>query len=445
MNIAIIGTGYVGLVTGTCFADKGNKVICVDIDQNKIATLKKGKNPIYEPGLDELLQKNIANGNLTFTTHLKEATDVCDVILLALPTPPNEDGSADLSHVLKVASQLGEMIDSYKVIVNKSTVPVGTGDKVYNFIASKAKHDFDVVSNPEFLREGMAVEEFMNPDRVVIGTSSQKAYDVMKSIYLDFVNGNENLIIQMDIRSAEMTKYAANAFLAARLSFINEIANLCEITGANIENVKNGMGHDKRIGMHFLNAGIGYGGSCFPKDVKALINTANENSYDFKILKTVDEVNNRQRLKLYDKVKRYFKNLHGKKLAVWGLAFKPETDDVREAPAKYNLKKLVIEGAQISAYDPQAMHNFQLYGIENITYLDNALDCLKDADALLIMTEWSEFKKVDLKQVASLLKDKVVFDGRNLYSPKEMAELGFYYECIGMPLHKNESLKKKLS
>jgi len=438
MNITIIGTGYVGLVTGTCFADKGNKVMCMDIDEQKIKKLREGIIPIYEPGLELLLKKNIEKNNLCFTLSIDEALCHSDIIFLALPTPPNEDGSADLSHVLKVAHLIGEKIDRYKLIVNKSTVPVGTADKVKSFIASHTTIHFDVISNPEFLREGMAVEEFMHPDRVIIGTDSEVAQDIMKELYAPFILHNAQLVY-MDIRSAEMSKYAANAFLATRLSFINEIANLCERTGANIDEVKNGIGYDKRIGHHFLNAGAGYGGSCFPKDVKALINTANDHNYDFQILKTVDKVNKNQRLILFDKINDFYKGqLKNKVFAVWGLAFKPKTDDVREASAKYVIKKLVQNGAKVQAYDPKAMNNFMLYGIEHVIYKTSAINCLLNADALIIMTEWDEFKNFDLKKLYNKLPSHIVFDGRNIYDINAMQSLGFHYESIGRKKINNE-------
>lgn len=432
MKITIIGTGYVGLVTGTCFAEKGNTVTCVDIEERKITQLQLGISPIFEPGLEELIKKNNANKKLHFTTQLEAAVLDSEVIFLALPTPPNEDGSADLSHVLNVALQLGNIIKSYKVIVNKSTVPVGTGNKVHNFIAQNAVCEFDVVSNPEFLREGMAVQEFMHPDRVVLGTSSPKAEKIMRELYAPFLEKPDENIVVMDIKSSEMTKYAANAFLATRLSFINEIANVCELTGANIENVKKGIGLDHRIGKHFLNAGVGYGGSCFPKDVKALINTATEYNYDFKILKTVDKVNKHQRLVLYDKIMKYYDtSIENKIFAVWGLAFKPDTDDVREAPAKYILQKLIREGAKIVAYDPEAITNFKLFALDNITYRSDAYECLPDADALLIITEWNEFKNADLALVKATIKNPVVFDGRNVWKVEEAVQHGFEYFSIG--------------
>jgi UDPglucose 6-dehydrogenase len=431
MKISVIGTGYVGLVTGICFAETGNHVICVDINKAKIERLIAGEIPIYEPGLDVLFERNTSQGRLKFTTDLADAIKQTDIIFLALPTPPGEDGSADLSYILGVAKQLGSIIDNYKVIVDKSTVPVGTAEKVIAAIAENAKVEFDVVSNPEFLREGKAVEDFMKPDRVVIGTSSDKARQIMGKLYEPFVRQG-NPIIYMDERSAELTKYAANSYLATRISFMNEIANLCELVGADVDMVRKGMGSDNRIGKRFLFPGVGYGGSCFPKDVQALAKTAGENSYDFRILNSVMEVNEIQKRVMVKKVKNFFRgNLTGKKLAVWGLAFKPDTDDIREAPALYIIQDLLDEGVTISAFDPEAMANVKKEMGDKITYAHDEYDAVKDADALLIVTEWSVFRNPDFDQLKSLMKGKVIFDGRNLYDTEDLEAQGFYYNSIG--------------
>lgn len=431
MNIAVIGTGYVGLVTGTCLAETGNHVICVDINEDKVQKMKAGVVPIYEPHLDLLFERNIKQGRLTFTTNLAEAIEHAKIIFLALPTPPGEDGSADLSYILGVANDLGKIIKDYKVIVDKSTVPVGTADKVREAIAKHSKVEFDVVSNPEFLREGFAVDDFLKPDRVVIGTSSDKARKTMEELYKPYVRQG-NPIIFMDERSAELTKYAANAFLATKITFMNEIANLCEKLGADVDAVRIGIGSDARIGKRFLFPGIGYGGSCFPKDVQALARSASDASYDFKILEAVMNVNDKQKTIIVPRIKTYFKNnLKGKKIALWGLAFKPDTDDIREAPALYIIEELLKEGAIISAYDPEAMNNVRNLIGDKITYALNEYDALMDADALLISTEWSLFRTPDFEKVAELLKNKVIFDGRNLYDVQQMKNLGFYYSSIG--------------
>lgn len=431
MKIAVVGTGYVGLVTGTCFAEMGNHVVCVDIDVKKVESMRDGVIPIYEPHLDVLFERNIKQGRLSFTTVLNDAIADAQVIFLALPTPPGEDGSADLSYVLGVADQLGKIIQDYKIIVNKSTVPVGTAEKVTNVVAKNAKVGFDVVSNPEFLREGFAVDDFMKPDRVVIGTQSDKAKKVMSDLYAPFLRQG-NPIYFMDERSAEITKYAANAFLAAKITFMNEIANLCERVGANVDAVRIGIGSDNRIGKRFLFAGIGYGGSCFPKDVQALAKTANEYKYDFKMLASVMDVNENQKLVLVDKVKKHYNgNLKGKKFALWGLAFKPDTDDIREAPALYIIDELLKEGANISAFDPEAMSNVKNVLGDKISFTEDQYKALKDADALLIATEWSLFRTPEFDKMASLLKRKVIFDGRNLYDLQRMKELGYYYSSIG--------------
>jgi UDPglucose 6-dehydrogenase len=431
MKIAVVGTGYVGLVTGTCFAETGNQVTCVDINQEKVQQMQAGKIPIYEPGLDDLFQRNTQEGRLHFTTSLKEGIEGAKVIFLALPTPPGADGSADLKYILQVANDLGPILSDYTVIIDKSTVPVGTSDKVRAAIAKNATVDFDVVSNPEFLREGVAVEDFMKPDRVVIGTQSDRAKDLMSRLYAPLVRQG-NPIIFMDERSAELTKYAANAFLATKITFMNEIANLCELVGANVDEVRKGIGTDSRIGKRFLFAGIGYGGSCFPKDVQALAKTSAENDYEFKILDSVMQVNESQKTKLIPHLAKHFKgDLAGKKIAMWGLAFKPYTDDIREAPALYNIDALLELGATVSAYDPEAMgHVKQLMG-DKITFTKNPYEALENADALLIVTEWPQFRTPDFERMDSLLKNKVIFDGRNLYELNQMQELGYTYYSIG--------------
>lgn len=431
MKIAVIGTGYVGLVTGTCFAETGNQVICVDIDEKKVAKMKNGVIPIYEPGLEELFLRNSNEGRLKFTTSLSEGIKDAQVIFLALPTPPGADGSADLKFILKVADDLGPILENYAVIIDKSTVPVGTAEKVYAAIANHAKVDFDVVSNPEFLREGVAVEDFMRPDRVVIGTKSEKAKVVMTKLYAPLVRQG-NPVIFMDERSAEMTKYAANAFLATKITFMNEIANLCEKVGANVDDIRRGIGTDSRIGKRFLFAGIGYGGSCFPKDVQALEKTSTDFDYDFKILKAVMDVNESQKTRLIPMINDYFGgDLKGKTFAIWGLAFKPYTDDIREAPALYNIDALLAAGATIKAYDPEAMPNVKELIGDKITYTTGPYEALKDADALLIMTEWPQFRTPEFEVMNVLLKNKVIFDGRNLYDLGEIADKGYTYYSIG--------------
>jgi len=431
MNIGVVGTGYVGLVTGTCFAEMGNHVVCVDIDQAKVDSMKQGKIPIYEPHLDVLFERNIKQNRLSFTTDLAEAVKKASVIFLALPTPPGEDGSADLSYVLGVADQLGSLLTDYKIVINKSTVPVGTAEKVHDAIAKKYKGAFDVISNPEFLREGFAVDDFMKPDRVVIGTRSERAKQVMQDLYAPFLRQG-NPIYFMDERSAELTKYAANSFLATKITFMNEIANLCEKVGANVDAVRIGIGADNRIGKRFLFAGIGYGGSCFPKDVQALEHTSKQYDYDFRILQSVMEVNDAQKLVLVEKVKKYFKgNLKGKHFALWGLAFKPDTDDIREAPALYIIDELLKAGATVKAFDPEAMNNVKKLLGDKIVFATDEYDALKDADALLIATEWSLFRTPDFGRIDTLLKEKIIFDGRNLYDPAKMKEMGYYYNSIG--------------
>ncbi len=436
MKIAVVGTGYVGLVTGTCFAETGNNVTCVDIDAAKVDQMKKGIIPIYEPGLEVLFKRNCDEGRLHFTTDLAAAVKEAKIIFLALPTPPGEDGSADLSYIMGVAKDLSEIITDYKVIVDKSTVPVGTADKVHAVLAEKLSEDlFDVVSNPEFLREGAAVEDFLRPDRVVVGTQSTKAKEVMQRLYDPFVRQG-NPILFMDERSAEMTKYAANSYLATRITFMNEIANLCEKVGANVDMVRMGMGSDSRIGKRFLFPGVGYGGSCFPKDVQALAKSAKEYTYDFQILRSVMSANDLQKRILAEKIKRYFKgNLNGITIGIWGLAFKPNTDDIREAPSLYIIDELLKFGATIKAYDPEAMKNFgAIYG-DKIMLVNNQYEAIDRADALAIITEWSVFRTPDFGRVESLLKNKVIFDGRNVYDLKEMKDRGFHYESIGrMPV-----------
>ena len=431
MKVAIVGTGYVGLVTGTCLAETGNDVICVDIDKEKVKKLNNNIMPIYEPDLDTLFERNVKAGRLNFTTNLEEAAVKSDIIFLALPTPPGEDGSADLSYILGVADELGKIIKEYKIIVNKSTVPVGTAEKVIAAISKNTNVEFDVVSNPEFLREGLAVDDFMKPDRIVIGTKSEKARKRMEELFSPFVRQG-NPIIFMDERSSELTKYASNSYLATRITFMNEIANICDIIGANVDLVRIGMGSDTRIGKRFLFPGIGYGGSCFPKDVSALHKSAKEYGYDFKILDSVMDVNEKQKTIIVGKIKDYFKNnLKGKKIAIWGLAFKPDTDDIREAPSLYIIKKLLEEGASISAFDPEAMENVRKIFGDKIEFVKDHYEALKDADALVIATEWSLFRTPDFNKMSKYMKDKVIFDGRNLYDLNQIEELGFYYRSIG--------------
>ncbi|RYZ54086.1 MAG: UDP-glucose/GDP-mannose dehydrogenase family protein [Sphingobacteriales bacterium] len=433
MQIAIIGTGYVGLVTGTCFAETGNNVVCIDINEEKIAQLRQGKTPIYEPGLDNLLERNIRDKRLTFTTSLSEGIQGAQIIFLALPTPPGKDGEADLQYVLGVAADLSNLITEYTVIVNKSTVPVGTAEKVSAVLALNLDRElFDVVSNPEFLREGVAVDDFLKPDRVVIGTSSERAKKLMEELYGPFVRQG-NPIYFMDERSSEMTKYAANAYLAMRISFMNEMAILCEKAGANVDSVRTGMGSDSRIGKRFLFPGVGYGGSCFPKDVQALARTAREYDFDFRLVETTMKVNDRQKTVLGRKVKEYFGNdLTGRTFAIWGLAFKPETDDIREAPALELIKELLASGASVRAFDPEAMNNVKAtLGEEGIYYAKEQYDTIEGADALIIVTEWSEFRNPDFKRIEESLRHPAIFDGRNVYTLDKMQSLPFFYESIG--------------
>ena len=431
MKIAVVGTGYVGLVTGTCFAETGNDVTCVDIDKSKVEKLSNGQITIYEPGLEKLFLRNVKEERLRFTTSLEEGIKDAQIIFLALPTPPGEDGSADLKYILGVADHLGKILTDYKVIVDKSTVPVGTAEKVHNHIAKHCKCEFDVVSNPEFLREGVAVEDFMKPDRVVIGTESEKARKIMGDLYAPFVRQG-NPILFMDERSAELTKYAANSFLATKISFMNEIAQLCERLKADVDMVRRGIGSDERIGKRFLFPGIGYGGSCFPKDVQALAKSSTDAGYEFKILNAVMDVNETQKLHLMPKIKRFFKdNLKGRKFAMWGLAFKPNTDDIREAPALYMIDELMNAGATVCVYDPEAMENVKNLIGDKISYAENQYDCLHGADALIIATEWNEFRTPNFLKIVTSLKNKVIFDGRNLFETNAIKELGFYYESIG--------------
>jgi UDPglucose 6-dehydrogenase len=431
MNITVVGTGYVGLVTGTCFAETGNKVTCVDIDQEKVKKLKNGEITIYEPGLEILFERNIRQGRLSFTTSLEEGIAGAKIIFLALPTPPGADGAADLKYVLGVADQLGKILKDYCVIVDKSTVPVGTAEKVHEKIAANAKVGFDVVSNPEFLREGVAVEDFMKPERVVVGTSSEKAKKIMEALYAPFVRQG-NPIIFMDERSAELTKYAANSFLATKITFMNEIANLCELLGADVDAVRKGIGTDSRIGKRFLFPGIGYGGSCFPKDVQALARSSDEVNYDFKILDAVMEVNHAQKTKMIPLLKNHFKNdLKGKTIAIWGFSFKPHTDDIREAPALENINELLAAGAIVKGHDPEAMNNVKKILGDKIQYFEDPYEAAKNADAILIATEWPEFRTPDFERLSTLLKNKLIFDGRNLYDLPQMKELGFTYFSIG--------------
>lgn len=439
MKIAVIGTGYVGLVTGTCFSETGNTVTCVDIDEAKVNKLRNGEITIYEPGLEKIFLRNLKEERLFFTNNLEEGIKDASIIFLALPTPPGEDGSADLRYVLGVAADLGKLFkpDDYKVIVDKSTVPVGTAEKVKAAViktgTDSIASSFDVVSNPEFLREGVAVDDFMKPDRVVIGTNSERAKKLMGDLYAPFVRQG-NPVIFMDERSAELTKYAANSFLAAKISFMNEIAQLCELLGADVDMVRRGIGSDERIGKRFLFPGIGYGGSCFPKDVQALVKSANEVKYDFKILNAVMDVNEEQKLHLIPKIKRYFNNdLKGKHFALWGLAFKPNTDDIREAPALYMIDALTAEGATVCAFDPEAMKNVEQTIGGKIEYAENQYGALKNADALIIATEWNEFRTPDFLKIVSSLKNKAIFDGRNLFDVAAIRELGFHYESVGRP------------
>ncbi|MBB2145573.1 nucleotide sugar dehydrogenase [Pedobacter sp. LMG 31464] len=434
MKIAVIGTGYVGLVTGTCLAETGNNVICVDINEAKVEKMIAGEVPIYEPGLDVLFHRNIAQGRLSFTTDLALAVKEAQIIFMALPTPPGGDGAADLSYILGAAKDISKLVTEYKVIVNKSTVPVGTADKVQAVFKANTSIEIDVVSNPEFLREGVAVDDFMKPDRVVIGTRSEKAQKLMTELYAPYVRQG-NPIFFMDERSSELTKYAANAFLATKITFMNEIANLCEIVGADVDAIRKGIGSDERIGKRFLFPGIGYGGSCFPKDVQALAIAASTHQYDFQILKAVMQVNEKQKTVLVDKVLKYYKgDIKGKHFALWGLAFKPETDDIREAPALYIIDELIKNGATVTAFDPEAMNNVKAIVGDKISFSQNQYETLENADALLIATEWSVFRNPDFEKMDELLTNKVIFDGRNLFDLQKMIDLGYYYNSVGRKL-----------
>ena len=436
MNITIVGTGYVGLVTGTTLAELGNTVYCVDIDEKKVENMKNGIIPIYEPGLEEVFHRNINANRLFFTTQLKEALDRCEVIYLALPTPPDEDGSADLSYVIGVANQIGELMSDYKVIVNKSTVPVGTADKVRTTISAKTNVPFDVVSNPEFLREGFAVEDSMNPSRIIVGSNSDKAKDIMSKIYQPFTNTGVPIIF-MDEKSSELTKYASNSFLAVKITFMNEIANYCEKVGADVDQVRLGMGSDDRIGQRFLFPGIGYGGSCFPKDVKALIKSGKEESFDFQILNATENVNKSQKIILISEIEKYFdNNLKDKKIAIWGLAFKANTDDIRESSSLDNIELLLNKGAKIIAYDAIAEENVKRIFGEKIEYSKDMYSCVENADCLLIATEWSEFKNPNFDLLAQKMKNKAIFDGRNMFSLDQIKNTGFYYKSIGRKIIK---------
>ena len=431
MKITVIGTGYVGLVTGTCLAEAGNDVLCIDIDSAKVQKMQNGEVPIYEPHLETYFERNIKSGRLHFSTKIEEGVAHGEVIFLALPTPEDEDGSADLSYVLGVANQIGDLMKDYKIVVSKSTVPVGTGERVKATLKAKTDVSFDVVSNPEFLREGFAVEDFMKPDRIVVGVESERAQKTMEKLYKNFVRTG-NPIVFMDIKSAELTKYAANAFLATKITYMNEIANYCEKVGANVDDVRMGMGLDERIGKRFLFPGIGYGGSCFPKDVKALYKSGKDAQHNFAILDSVIEVNEKQKTVLFPKMQQHFGgNFKGKNIAVWGLAFKPNTDDIREAPALYMIEKLLAAGATVTAFDPEAMDNVKVKLGNTISFASSMLEAVQGADALLICTEWHAFRNPDFNKLKSALKTSVVFDGRNIYSPEEMNAHGFAYYSIG--------------
>ena len=430
MKIAVVGTGYVGLVLGACLAENGNDVVCVDKDVAKIATLESGRMPIYEPGLEEMVRRNHAEERLVFTTDLAASVRASEIIFIAVGTPQGEDGSADLQHVLAVARDLGRAMDKYTVVVDKSTVPVGTAKKVHAAIAGETTQPFSVVSNPEFLKQGAAIEDFMKPDRVVIGCDDERSAHVMRELYAPFTRTGAP-IIMMDTASAELCKYAANSILAARISFMNEIANVCELVGANVDHVRKAIGSDRRIGSSFLFPGVGYGGSCFPKDVKALLKSSSDKGYDFKILRAVEAVNTLQKSRLVAKMKAHFGNLNGRSIAIWGLAFKPRTDDMREAPAITIIEELLSSGATVRAYDPEAGQAARAIFNGRITVCDKSYDTLNGADALAVITEWNEFREPDFKKMRQLLKAPVVFDGRNIYAPDQMQALGFTYFSIG--------------
>ena len=444
MKICVVGTGYVGLVAGTCFAETGNDVICMDVDEKKIAGLQKGKLPIYEPGLQELIRRNVKEERLRFTTDLPGAVQNSLIVSIAVATPPGDGDSSDLSHVMEAVGAIAKAMDDYKIIVTKSTVPVGTADKISREIAALTTCEFDVVSNPEFLKEGAAIEDFMKPDRVVIGATSSRAVEIMQELYAPFTRTGAPILV-MDTRSAEMTKYAANAMLASRISFMNEIANLCERTGADVHQVRKAIGTDRRIGASFLFSGLGYGGSCFPKDIQALIHLARENDYSLKLISAVEEVNESQKKIMIDKILEFYSSetgkkqsvdhspLKGKTFAIWGLAFKPRTDDMREAPSRVIIEQLLARGARIQAYDPEAMKEARKIFGGKITYARNNYEALKDADALILVTEWNEFRNPDFQKMKELLNDPVIFDGRNQYSRREMGELGFVYVGVGRP------------
>ncbi|MDR3273462.1 MAG: UDP-glucose/GDP-mannose dehydrogenase family protein [Flavobacteriaceae bacterium] len=439
MNITIVGTGYVGLVSGTCLADLGHTVYCVDINEEKVKMMQNGQVPIYEPQLEEVFLRNIKGGRLVFTSKLSEVITKSHVIFLALPTPPGEDGSADLSYVLSVAGQIGELMTDYTVIVNKSTVPVGTSERVKSLVKSKTDVPFDVVSNPEFLREGYAVEDFMKPERIIVGASSQKAFEIMRKVYQPLINAGIRLI-EMDEKSSELTKYASNSFLATKITFMNEVANYCEKVGANVDKVRLGMGSDERIGNRFLFPGIGYGGSCFPKDVKALIKSGKEVGFDFEILNSVEEVNQNQKTILVPEVEKYLGGLRGKHIALWGLAFKENTDDIREASSLEIIDKLLNAGATVTAYDSIAANNVKKLLGGKISYAENMYDCVQDADALIIATEWGEFRSPHFHILEKKMKNKAIFDGRNLYDTDEVASHGFFYKSIGRKTMSNQEL-----
>ncbi|NSW89048.1 UDP-glucose/GDP-mannose dehydrogenase family protein [bacterium] len=430
MNICVIGSGYVGLVTGSCLADSGNNVICLDIDKDKISSLKKGKIGIYEPGLSSVVERNVKSNRLKFTTDYKSAIESSEIIFLAVPTPPNEDGSANLEYIKKAAEQLSIHMNSYKIIVTKSTVPVGTTSMVKDLVRSKTNHEFDVASNPEFLKEGSAINDFMFPDRIVIGVESLKAEKKLKELYEPFTRKEFRLVV-VDIRSSELSKYASNAMLATRISFINEIANLCEKVGADIESVRKIMSEDKRIGKHFIFPGLGYGGSCFPKDVKSLIDIGRQNLTEMKVCSAVDKVNANQRVNFFSKIEKYFNGLKNRKFALWGLSFKPNTDDIREAPSIDIARSLIGSGANVYAHDPVASDNFKELFSDSIVFSNDNYKILKDCDALIINTEWSEYKQPDFEKIKNLLKTPVIFDGRNLYNKEKMSDLGFFYSNIG--------------
>jgi len=431
MNISVVGTGYVGLVQGACFADSGNHVVCMDIDEKKINNLKKGVIPIYEPGLEEMVERCVKEGRLEFTTSLRPAVDKSDIIFLCLPTPQSEDGSADLSRVLFVAEQIGDLAHGEKILVSKSTVPVGTVDRIRQILRKKGKHDVEIVSNPEFLKEGNAIEDSLKPDRIVIGTKNRRAISMLTELYSPFVRTGNPILI-MDERSAEMTKYAANAFLATKISFMNELANLCERSGADVDLVRKGIGSDPRIGQQFLFPGVGYGGSCFPKDVKALVKTSQEHEFEFRILRAVDEVNERQKKLLVKKLNRHFgTDLKNKVITIWGLAFKPQTDDIREAPSIVTINALLELGAKVRVHDPVAIPPVKAIFGNKLEYFENSYESLKGSEALLIITEWNEFRRPDFDKMKSLMKRPLVFDGRNIYDPKVMRDKGFTYFGIG--------------